>query len=371
MLARLTPPGKAAIASLGVHGPQAFAVLRELFQPASPKGLSLEPGQLSLGRLGDEVSDQVVLSVKGDRPPWIEIHCHGGPEVVRTLEALFESRGLQICSWEEFQSLTLDGQDARAARMLPGALTGRTAGILLDQYWGALDRVLRQILDHWQAGEKKQAGRLLEDLARQVPLGRHLTIPWRVVVAGAPNVGKSSLVNALAGYQRCIVAPTPGTTRDIVETVIAIDGWPIAIADTAGLREGAASVEQEGIGLSRTAMQSADLCLWVVDASSQPVWPDATADSAKVVVNKVDLQPAWDLQEVSGALRLSALTGTGVAELCQSIADWLVPYPPSSGAGVPFTAELCEGIEIAWRQHCTGQLGESWATLAALLEEAV
>src|SRR5207244_11945531 len=85
-------------------------------------------------------------------------------------------------------------------------------------------------------GDAMEAGRLLDELARYAGVGRHLTAPWRVAVAGAPNVGKSSLVNALAGYQRSVVAPTPGTTRDVVTALLAIDGWPVELADTAGLR---------------------------------------------------------------------------------------------------------------------------------------
>ena len=106
-------------------------------------------------------------------------------------------------------------------------------------------------------------------LARYAPLGRRLTAPWRVVVAGPPNVGKSSLVNALAGYQRSIVAPTPGTTRDVVTTRLAIDGWPVELADTAGVREATDALETQGVRLAREATAAADLCLWVLDASAR------------------------------------------------------------------------------------------------------
>src|SRR5439155_711085 len=114
--------------------------------------------------------------------------------------------------------------------------------------------------------------RILKELKSRTRLGRHLTNPWRVVVAGAPNVGKSSLVNALAGYARCVVSPTPGTTRDVVSTLIAVDGWPIELLDTAGLRLPGENLEQQGIALARAAVESADLCLWVIDASASPIW---------------------------------------------------------------------------------------------------
>src|SRR5207244_7282248 len=89
--------------------------------------------------------------------------------------------------------------------------------------------------------------RLLEALVRYVDVGRHLTAPWKVAVIGPPNVGKSSLVNALAGFQRSIVAPTPGTTRDLVTTLIAVDGCPAGLIDTAGLRDARGSSEGAGI----------------------------------------------------------------------------------------------------------------------------
>src|SRR5262249_9107130 len=159
--------------------------------------------------------------------------------------------GLRACSWQEFLRLTTeDAVRAAAATALAEARTQRTAAILLDQYHGAFSRAVAVAHAAWERGDTAEAGRLLEVLARYAPLGRPLTSPWRVVVAGAPNVGKSSLVNALAGYARCVVSPTPGTTRDVVTTLIAVDGWPVELADTAGLREAAGPLEEQGIGLA-------------------------------------------------------------------------------------------------------------------------
>src|SRR5207248_5393874 len=184
---------------------------------------------------------------------------------------------------------------------------------------------IRDILAGWEDGDAQREEPRLQSLDRLAGLGRHLTVPWRLVVAGAPNVGKSSLINALAGYQRCVVAATPGTTRDVVTTSLAIDGWPVEIADTAGLRTALADLEQQGIGLARQAVATADLCLWVLDASAALVWPEFSIANVCFVINKVDLEAAWDLEQANHAVRVSALTGSGLAGLCAAISQRLVP----------------------------------------------
>jgi tRNA modification GTPase len=162
-------------------------------------------------------------------------------------------------------------------------------------------------------------------------------------------VGKSSLVNAIAGYERSLVAAVPGTTRDAVSAVVAIDGWPVELIDTAGLRTEATGVEQAGIALARSVIESADLCLWVVDASGPPVWPPENLRHApRLVVNKVDLPPAWDLSAAAG-VRVSAKTAAGLDGLLRAVAAALVKEPPPTGAAVPFTPFLCHAVADAGR----------------------
>jgi tRNA modification GTPase len=369
-IACLTPPGQSALATLGIYGPRAWASLRKLFRRRSGGELGEEPagGRFWLGRIGGEVADEVVVAVKQTEPvPWLEVHGHGGREVVRFLIDLFREQGLQLCSWEEFlRKTSTDALTAAAAIALTQAATLRTAGILLDQQQGTLGRALDAIGQALKNGDTGAAQKDLAQLARFADVGQHLTRPWRVVVAGAPNVGKSSLVNALAGYQRSIVAATPGTTRDVVTTRLALDGWLIELADTAGQRTEAEDLEEQGIRRARATASAADLCLWLLDGSAPPVWPSQPLAAVMYVVNKSDLPPAWDRPSAPNAIHVSALTGEGLSELCAAVIARLVPDPPPPGAAVPFTPQLCERIALAQRHVAAGNAGEASRILIVL-----
>ncbi|HZZ77008.1 MAG TPA: GTPase [Gemmataceae bacterium] len=322
-IACLTAPGKAAIATLAVRGPLAWSITRELFKPikgALPADAA--PGRCSLGKLGTQQADDAILAVKSD---CIELHCHGGIEVVRMVQELYRARGAISVPWQAFLPEPTDVLD-----MLAHAPTTRTAGILLDQANGAWERCI-DAMDSTR-------------LAELVPLGRHLVEPWRIVIAGAPNVGKSSLMNALAGYTRSIIAPTPGTTRDLVSVRLAIDGWPIEVTDTAGIRAAPGELEQQGIARAHAAARDADLRFWVLDGSSEPVFPDERS-GWHMLINKIDLPATWDWQSVPEALRVSARTRDGVADWCAWISRLLVPAPPAAGEAVPCTAAHFAWIE--------------------------
>jgi tRNA modification GTPase len=314
----LTPPGKAAIATLAVRGPLAWPITRQLFAPR--KGSLPEappPGRCWFGKLGVEQADDVILAAKTDA---VEIHCHGGVEVVRMIEELYVARGAVAVPWQAFV-------DDRLVEMLAQAPTARTAAIVLDQINGA-----------WDAVEPAALARL-EQL---VPLGQHLVEPWRIVIAGAANVGKSSLLNAVAGYTRSIVSPTPGTTRDVVGVRLAIDGWPVELFDTAGIRAASNDLERSGIERAFDAVSEADLRLWLLDGSAEPAFPDQR-EGWHFVINKIDLPPAWDWQSAGSALRVSAQTRAGVPELCEWMSKQLLPNPPAPGEAVP-----CLPEQIAW-----------------------
>ena len=340
------------------------------FRPRSGISLPENPpsGRFWLGRLGEEAADDVVLAIKSSLA--VELHCHGGREVVRLLLDLFARHGLAVLSWSEHLLRTnADLIRGQAAVALARATTTRTAGILLDQYQGALSVAMAKVCDALQREAVAEARSLLQNLTQYKGLGRHLTMPWRVVIGGAPNVGKSSLVNALAGYQRSVVSPIPGTTRDVVTARLAIDGWPVELVDTAGLRSEADALEGQGIEQARAQLASADWVLWVLDASMPPVWPALQVPHLSLVLNKIDLPAAWDLKEAGAAHRVSARTGEGIGELCTALSQWLVPEPPSAGSAVPFTPELCDRIAEASRLLEAGDMAASERTLRDAREE--
>lgn len=369
-VAVLTPAGTGAIATLAVAGPTAWDAVKARFRPANGKPLpeAAPLGRFWYGTLGDGVGDEVVVAV---REGWVEVHCHGGRRVVRWVVEQFKQLGCEEVAWEALEGARptrCNGwtSDARALSPLTQAPTLRTASILLDQYHGAFARAVADIL---AAPEPLP---LLAHLTQFAHLGRHLVAPWKVVVAGAPNVGKSSLINALAGYQRSVVAPVAGTTRDLVTVTVALDGWPIELSDTAGLRHANEVLEAEGVELARRALTETDLILWVVDGSSpNPVWPpdDLGNRSILLVVNKSDLPigSADTFAEAWGCLLTSATQGTGVSAVVSEITTRLIPNPPQPGAAVPFTPALADLVETAHRLLAAGDVAAARETLTACL----
>jgi tRNA modification GTPase len=350
----LTPPGRGAVASLRIEGLGGRELLADLLTARRPLA-EIPLRQIVVGRLGGE---QVVLSRLADDV--IELHCHGGSAAVARLEEFLAGRGVRKVPWQDWILQHEADPIAAAAHLaLTEARTERTAAILLDQYHGALRKAFQQIESSLQAGDTATARRQAEDLLVQAAASLHLVRPWQVVVAGRPNVGKSSLINAVAGYQRAIVHHLPGTTRDIVSVQTALDGWPVEISDTAGLRTAEDPIEQAGIELALNKIAAADLVLLVFDASQpwtevdQALVVPASAGSetqyrlkaglkALLVANKSDLPPAAGSRP--RALAVSAATSAGVDDLCREIARRLVPDPPPPGTAVPFLPEHVERL---------------------------
>jgi tRNA modification GTPase len=169
----------------------------------------------------------------------------------------------------------------------------------------------------------------IDRLLKQAARGRLLREGAQIAVIGAPNVGKSSLFNALVNANRAIVTPIPGTTRDLLTERAEIRGMAISLVDTAGLRATSDVVEQEGIARARHAMSVADVILVVLDCSRELSDADRTilestvAHARIVVINKIDLPAVWTDAGVSDAVRISATTSEGVETLLDRIAERL------------------------------------------------
>ena len=235
----LTPPGRSALATLLVRGPEASALVGRFFQPAGRTPLDQRPiNSIAFGHWGGDEGEGVVVARRD--PSTIEVNCHGGLAASASLIRDLVSTGARQLDWVEWAKQTAPDPLAAAARVaLAQAATEPAAAILLDQYHGALRRAIDSTRAALAGDQPEQAATELRHILQFAELGRHLTRPWRVVLAGRPNVGKSSLINALVGYQRAIVFHQPGTTRDVVTARTAMGGWPVELADTAGIRPGA------------------------------------------------------------------------------------------------------------------------------------
>ena len=371
----LTPPGRAAVAVVLVAGPGAVGAVGDCFRPASGRPLAdVRLGRIAFGRWGGPDGEELIVCRRAEDQ--IEIHCHGGVAAVGAIIERLAERGCRRVSWQDWLRLpsnrvstkfafapsAADATTWAAQIALAEAPTARTAAVLLDQYHGALSRTIQSAIAAIESRDWSDAAEIIDGVLRYRDVGLHLSQPWRVVVAGAPNVGKSSLINALAGYTRAIVSPQPGTTRDVVTTTTAIAGWPVQLADTAGLRDTSDALESAGVALAADALMGADLIIVVHDVSrggTRPVGDgsDVTGILARLppqvrvihVGNKMDLLPAASRQELDGeaAIATSAITGEGVAALLAAIARVLVPLNPEAGEAIPFTAEQVAGLETA------------------------
>jgi tRNA modification GTPase len=362
------------VACIAVIGPQAVATVESLFRSAGGRRASDQSLDLILYGTWAPTGEEVII-VRRDESN-IEVHCHGGAAAAEAILASLAAAGCAIIQWQEFiASQELSPIRAAARIALASCATQRTATILLDQYRGALEGAIKRVTEQLTRSHPALAVTELRELLTWTDFGQHLSTPWRVVIVGPPNVGKSTLINALVGYERAIVFDQPGTTRDVVTAGAAIDGWPIELADTAGLRSGGDTLEQEGARRARAALQSADQAILVFDITQAWSQEDERLASelpgALIVYNKCDLladekatQPAADRP---GGLLASAKTGLHLPVLYEQIARRLVPCVPVAGSAIPFTAEQAAGIRSALAYVEDGHYPEAMAILARLV----
>jgi tRNA modification GTPase len=349
----LTPEGRGAVATVLVAGPGALGVVERRFRPASGRPLALFPfGQIVFGRWGAEQGEELVVVCR--TADHVEIHCHAGRAAVAAVLEALALAGCKATPWQTWaREFHGDVIQAEAVEALARAPTERTAAILLDQFTGALRKAVDEIVKLLTAGDDEGLSAArdgLRTLLARAHLGRRLVVPFQVVFAGRPNVGKSSLVNALLGYRRSIVYDEPGTTRDVVTATTALAGWPVELSDTAGLRDGGDPLETEGVRLAGQRLAQADLGVLVFDSNRRWSVDDerllADWPAALVVHTKCDLPPETSRPRRPG-VPASGVAPGGADELARAIAARLVPSPPPPGAAVPFSDRQVAALELA------------------------
>ena len=363
IVAIATAPGTGGIGVVRLSGPQAADILAALFVP-NAKVESLESHRLYPGRVtdpdsGDAVDEVMAALMRGPHSytgeDVAEIQAHGSPLILSRIVALAMSAGARQARPGEFTERAylngrIDLAQAEAVADLIAARTDRARRQALEvlrgtlsEKIGELGQSLRRALAHVEveidfveedagapgleaaAAEIERVRKALEELMIGYRTGRLLREGARVALVGAPNAGKSSLFNALLSEDRAIVHGEPGTTRDRLEEWCEIEGFPVRLVDTAGLRE-AGGVEGVGVALSRKAIEEADLLLLLVDAS-MPLCEESRAIIAArdprliVVSNKMDLHGAAPVE--GSDVAISVATGEGLAELRALLASRL------------------------------------------------
>lgn len=375
IVAIATASGRGALAVVRLSGPQALEIGQRLIRPWPS-----EARHATLARVFDDsdglldegvvVFYQAPASFTGEDA--VEITCHGGPIVPATIAAAFVSAGARSAGAGEFTKRAvlngkLDLLQAEAVGDLVDAATRPAQRVALSQLDGGLSRRIVELREAILGLEALAAydidfpeeddgpvpaSRILEstervigDLSRLVataPVGELVREGAVVVIAGAPNVGKSSLFNALLGRRRAIVTDVPGTTRDALEAVSEANGWPIRLIDTAGLRETTELVERMGIEVSREYLEKAHVVLVCgeSDASLEETRLVVAAVSTAPIVEtrtKADLMSAAE-RSVNGSrhVLVSAETGEGIPALGRAIANAL----QSTNGVLPLDAPL-------------------------------
>ena len=395
--AAATPPARCAVGIVRLSGPEAVAAVSALFRPRRGDALTDHPpGTLVLGEVRDgegRLIDQALATYS--RAPrsytgedTAELQCHGSPVVLTlVLEALFAlgvrqalpgeftrraflSGKLDLVEAEAVADL-IDSETAEAARnaalQLSGAL-GRRIGAVYDTLTGLMAHFCA-VLDYPDedidpfgaqtiAEALDKAGKELGELLSGYGRGRFLTGGVPCAIVGRPNAGKSSLLNALAGYERAIVTDIPGTTRDTLEVRLELGGVSVRLIDTAGVRESDDPVERLGVARSRAAMEEASLILVLWDGSVSVTEEDgkllsqAMALAPTILVRtKADLPSApvsfLPPDPMPPTVTLSARTGEGLEALETAVAALLPPTENGEGEALLTNARQADAARRA------------------------
>ena len=368
-----TPPGEGGVAMVRLSGPDAKHIGKEMLGRTD---VGWESHRLYYGKVRDPARgalvDEVMFAfLQGPRSytgeDTVEIHCHGGPFVVRQVLGLALARGARHAEPGEFTRRAflngrLDLAQAEAVLDLIRSRTDKAVGLALGQMEGGLSREVQalreQLVDtlvqveaaidfpeeEIELLQREEFARNVVGIIERISLlvdsyewGRLIREGVRVCIVGRPNVGKSSLMNALLGVDRAIVTATPGTTRDFIEETVSLNGLPVVLWDTAGIRDRAEGVEQIGIDVTLQRLAESQGCMLVLDGSSALTGEDMDVmdrvheRQGLVVINKSDLQQRIDRSAVSSCLpglrqvEVSALKNQGLealkAALCECFLD--------------------------------------------------
>lgn len=419
-----TPPGNGGVGIVRISGPDSRNLLDAVFVP-SRGASSPAPGLMRHGRITDPASGQVldeVLSVFFVAPRSFtgqdvaEIHAHGGSLNLRQILDLLLRLGARAAGPGEFTlraflNRRMDLSRAEAVRDVIQAQTEAALNASRRHLMGDTRRFceearqqLLSVLAHIEAmvdfpdeeippaasldyaTRLKTLGRTLERAAASYTRGRLLTEGVEIMIAGAPNVGKSSLMNRLLGRERAIVADSPGTTRDLIEATLDIAGVPARLVDSAGLRDDGDTIEAIGVTRARERLQSTDVVVWVLDAS-RPLAPEDRALSGQIagrkgllVRNKCDLPPRLSESEARALapgwplLSLCALNGEGVGELEEALAALFLLQAADESTLVVTSARHEAAFRRAAQavERATEHFGQApvWELAAADLREA-
>ncbi|HEX4037825.1 MAG TPA: tRNA uridine-5-carboxymethylaminomethyl(34) synthesis GTPase MnmE [Acidobacteriaceae bacterium] len=390
-----TPPGRGGIGIVRLSGPHALAIVQQLVHVRQP----LEHARARLADISDpdtgrKIDEAVVThfarphSYTGE--DLVEIAAHGSPVVLEMLVRLALRAGARLARPGEFTERAflagrLDLTQAEAVRDLIEAQTLYQARIAAEQMGGAVSRRVQpakqklvELIALLEAGidfaeddvsvapaaeivtRMDTVAAALAELARSFDYGRMVHQGLRLAIVGRPNVGKSSLFNRLLERERAIVTASPGTTRDVVSERLSLDGIPVELVDTAGLRDAEDEAEAIGVRKAREVLAEADLVLVVLDASSalrddERALIDSLAERrAFVVWNKCDLDPARAESVTEelfplpvASLRTSALTGKGVPELREALAATVRHPAGESESGILTSLRQFEAVDGA------------------------
>ncbi len=372
-----TPPGESGIGIVRLSGDKALDIIEEIFYPHRKKD-SVSRQQsftMHLGYIkdGDEIVDEVLVSVMKlphtyTREDIVEINCHGGAIAVNEVLRLVLSSGARLAQPGEFTKRAfingrIDLSQAEAVLDIVKAKTNKSLETAVSQLKGRLSEKIEELIHKVKdilvileanidfpeeedisplkmteikekiLSVKEETG----SLVKSYDTGRIYKDGLLTVISGKPNVGKSSIFNAFLRFDRAIVTPIPGTTRDTIEEQLNINGVPFILADTAGITEAYNLVEKEGVKRSRSYMDMAGLLLLVFDGSIPLDERDIDiAQKAKlmphiIVINKVDLQLILDIKDLikktginSQPVYISAKEGTGFKELEKRMLDMVL-----------------------------------------------